>query len=185
MSEHVCPWWVGYLLASPLRKLAQDPHKLLAPFVKDGMTVVEPGPGMGFFTLELTRLVGQQGRVIAIDVQPKMLRALAKRARKVNLYDRLDLREPKGESMNVDDLAGRVDFVLAAAVVHELPNAALFFQEMHRALKPHGLIAFSEPAGHCKVSDWEKSLQNAYHAGFVKHQDLKVTRSHACLLARG
>ena len=181
---HVCPWWVGYLLASPLRKLAQDPHKLLAPFVKDGMTVVEPGPGMGFFTLELAHLVGPRGRVIAIDVQPKMLRSLAKRARKVNLQERIELRAPKGDSMNVDDLAGRVDFVLAAAVVHELPNATLFFQEMHRALKPHGLLLLFEPAGHVKSSAWEQSLQSAYIAGFQKHQDLKVSRSHAAVLIK-
>ena len=61
----VCPWWAGYILASPLRRLIQDPRSLLAPYVHPGMTVLEPGPGMGFFTLELARLVGPAGRVIA------------------------------------------------------------------------------------------------------------------------
>jgi hypothetical protein len=50
MAEHgVCPWWGGYILANPIRKLAQDPARMLKPFVGVGMTVLEPGPGMGFF----------------------------------------------------------------------------------------------------------------------------------------
>ena len=82
MSHKVCPWWIGYFLASPLRRLVHNPATILRPFVSEGMTVVEPGPGMGFFTMELARLVGRPGRVVAIDVQPKMLvelrRALGK-----------------------------------------------------------------------------------------------------------
>ena len=43
---------MDYLLASPLRKwLGQDPEKILRPYVHEGMTVLEPGPGMGFFTM--------------------------------------------------------------------------------------------------------------------------------------
>ena len=51
MAERVCPWWLGYLLASPMRRWLEDPVDILAPYVHEGMTVLEPGPGMGFFTL--------------------------------------------------------------------------------------------------------------------------------------
>ena len=74
MPGRICPWWLGYALASPLRRLMHDPRAILSPLVVEGMTVVEPGPGMGFFTLELARLVGPRGRVVAIDVQPRMPR---------------------------------------------------------------------------------------------------------------
>jgi predicted methyltransferase len=67
-AHRVCPWWIGYLLASPIRKLAQDPKGILSPLVSEGMTVVEPGPGMGFFTFELAKLIGPSGRVIAVDI---------------------------------------------------------------------------------------------------------------------
>ena len=53
MSHRVCPWWMGYLLMCPLRRLGQNPDRMLAPFVATGMTVMEVGPGMGFFTLPL------------------------------------------------------------------------------------------------------------------------------------
>jgi ubiquinone/menaquinone biosynthesis C-methylase UbiE len=135
---HVCPWWMGNLLASPLRRLGQNPRTILEPHVHAGMTVFEPGPGMGFFTLELARLVGDKGQVIAVDVQPKMLSALARRARKAGLQNRIILREPVGKRMGVDDLIGQCDFVLAFAVVHELPDAASFFQEVSSVLKVKG-----------------------------------------------
>jgi len=77
MAGHgVCPWWIGYLLASPLRRLQCDPAALLAPYVREGVAVLEPGPGMGFFTLELARRVGPTGRVIAVDIQPRMIDGL-------------------------------------------------------------------------------------------------------------
>ena len=80
MASHLCPWWFGYLLVNPLRRLRQDPRRLLGPFVRDGMVVLEPGCGMGFFTLEAARMVGPDGRVVAVDVQPRMLAGLERRA---------------------------------------------------------------------------------------------------------
>src|SRR5437667_12782103 len=86
MAHRVCPWWIGYLLASPVRRwLGQDPVEILAPYVREGMTVLEPGPGMGFFTLELARLVGTSGRVVAVDIQPKAIERLKRRAAEARL----------------------------------------------------------------------------------------------------
>lgn len=76
MAEHVCPWWIGHLLASPLRKLWQDPHAILAPFVAAGMTALEPGPGVGFFTLELARLVGRGGQALLAEPRGHVSEAL-------------------------------------------------------------------------------------------------------------
>src|SRR5664280_1369404 len=90
--HRVCPWWLGYLLASPVRRIFQQPAQVLAGHVRPGMTVLEPGPGMGFFTLELARLAGGSGRVIAIDIQPRMLDVLRRRAAKAGVLDRVDAR---------------------------------------------------------------------------------------------
>src|SRR5215469_18885857 len=118
MPEHKqCPWWVGYLLANPIRKLWQDPVQILKPHVRAGMTVVEPGPGMGFFTLEIARLVGPSGRVVAVDAQPRMIKALKRRARRAGYLDRIDARVVRPGSMQIADLDEMVDFVLAFAVV--------------------------------------------------------------------
>src|SRR5512138_3220808 len=104
-NQRVCPWWLGYLLACPLRRFSQDPAKILAPYVREGMTVLEPGPGMGFFTLELARRVGDAGRVVAVDIQPKMLAALKKRVAKAGLRNRVEARLVRANSMGLSDLS--------------------------------------------------------------------------------
>ena len=85
MSHRVCPWWFGYCLLHPLRRRGQNPHAILSPYVSEGMIALEAGCGMGYFTLEMARLVGAYGKVIAVDLQPKMLSALQRRACRAGL----------------------------------------------------------------------------------------------------
>lgn len=183
MSCVVCPWWLGYLIAGPWRKLWQDPRTILRPLLAEGMTVLEPGPGMGFFTLEMARLVGPTGRVVAVDIQPRMLDVLRRRARKVALLDRIDVRIARGEGMGIDDLEGRVDFVLAFAVVHELPDAGRFFVEVRRALKPGGHLLLSEPRMHVTEAAFAATLQRAEEAGLVVQDRPVIAMSRSAALA--
>ena len=80
MAKHVCPRWLGYFLLCPLRRLGQKPEKILAPFVSEGMTALDIGPGMGYFSLPMAQMVGPGGKVLCVDVQEKMLRSLGSRA---------------------------------------------------------------------------------------------------------
>jgi len=182
--KRICPWWIGYLLLSPLRRWRQNPHAILEPHVAEGMTVLEPGPGMGFFTLELARLVGPTGRVVAVDVQPKMLSALRRRAGRVGLAERVETRQAAAETMGLDDLAGAVDFALAFAVVHELPDAGHFFEEVHAALRPGGRLLLAEPRGHVKEHAFAETLAAAGRAGFVEQARPQIGKSHTALLVR-
>jgi ubiquinone/menaquinone biosynthesis C-methylase UbiE len=161
MAHRVCPWWLGYFLASPLRAWYDSPPGVIAAYVAAGMTVLEPGPGMGYFTLEIARRVGEAGRVIAVDIQPKMLERLKRRAAKAGLGGRINPRLAGAESMGIDDLTGQVDFVLAYAVVHELPSDAVFFAEASRALKPGGTLLLAEPSGHVTAGAFDEELANA------------------------
>jgi len=185
MAKRVCPWWLGYLLASPLRRLAYDPAEILRPYVRAGMTVLEPGPGMGFFTLELARMVEASGRVVAVDVQPKMIERLKRRAAKAGVLERIDARLATADSLGVADLAGRVDFTLAFAVVHEMPSSESFFAEVARASKPAASVLVAEPAGHVKPELFEEEIQEALKAGFALVERPSFRRSQAALLRRG
>ncbi len=168
MTEHsVCPWWIGYFLANPLRRLMQDPNSILAPHVRAGMTVIEPGSGLGFFTLELARLVGPGGRVIAVDVEPRMIAGLQRRGRKAGLLDRIDARTVRSTSMAIDDIEGRTDVVFAFAVVHEMPAPGPFFAQAARALKPGGTLLLAEPAGHVDEKEFAGELAAAAQAGLA------------------
>jgi|SRR5579884_344259 len=158
MSKRVCPWWLGYFLASPVRRwISDDPRKLLAPYVREGMTVLEPGPGMGFFTVPLAELVGASGRVIAVDLQPRMIAGLKRRVAKAGLAGRVESRVVAADSLSVSDLAGKVDFILAFALVHEMPSSSRFFQEVGAAAKSGAKLLLAEPAGHVKEKN---STQN-------------------------
>ncbi len=184
MAERVCPWWIGYLLASPVRRWIQDPAQILAPHIREGMIVLEPGPGMGFFTLELARLVGASGHVVAVDIQPRMLDGLKRRAAKAGLLDRVEVRLATAESMGLHDLAGKVDFTFAFAVVHELPDAARFFIEVAEASKPGAQILLVEPSGHVKNPKFEQELRAAADAGLSIVDRPVVRRSRAALLRK-
>jgi SAM-dependent methyltransferase len=184
MAKRVCPWWLGYLLASPVRRWLQDPAEVVAPYVHEGMTVLEPGPGMGFFTLELARRVGPTGRVIAVDMQPKMISSLKRRAARAGLASRLDARVVTQKSMGVTDLAGTVDFTLAFALVHELPDPGPFFVEVAAASKVGATLLFAEPPGHVKPAEFEAELQFAIKAGFAVTSRPTIRRSRAVLLAK-
>jgi ubiquinone/menaquinone biosynthesis C-methylase UbiE len=184
MARRICPWWLGYFLVSPLRRFRQDPAKILRPFVSEGMLVLEPGCGMGFFTLELARLVGPHGRVVAVDIQEKMLMGLRRRACKASLADRIDTRLATSGVFMLDDLAGRTDFALAFAVVHELPDQDHFYCEMHRALRGGGRLLVAEPKGHVKVAEFEASMKAASRLGFMLSDGPVVKGSRTAVLER-
>ena len=184
MAEHVCPVWVGYLLASPLRKLTQHPKKILGPHVTSGMTVLDVGCAMGFFSLPLARLVGPAGKVVCVDLQEKMLQSLARRAHKAGLSDRIEARSCHRDSLGLDDLSGQIDFALAFAVVHEVPDASGLFCEIGTTLKPNGRLLMAEPKGRVSVQGFDASVSLAEQNGFEVVDRPRIARSRAVLLEK-
>jgi len=184
MAEHVCPWWLGYLLLNPIRRWGQNPEKLLAPYVREGMTVLEPGPGMGFFTLPLAHITGPAGRVVAVDIQTRMLDSMRRRALKAGLLARIETRLAQPNSMGIGDLKSKVDFVLAFFMVHEMPSEERFFSEAAAALKPGGLLLLVEPAGHVKAVKFQSELDAAQAAGFEVVERPGMRRKFAAVLRK-
>ena len=183
MAQHVCPIWVGYLLLNPIRRLMENPDKLFRPFVKERMTVLEPGCGMGFFTLPLARMVGPQGKVIVVEIQQKMLDALKRRAKRAGVHDRIDVRLAESNGLGTEDMTGQVDFAAAMHMVHEMPDRDLFFRETLRALKPGGRLLVIEPPGHVSKEQFEKTIAVATASGFDIDKDAeKVNRRGAVLV---
>jgi ubiquinone/menaquinone biosynthesis C-methylase UbiE len=184
VTSPVCPWWLGYTLITPLRKLWHDPAKVLAPYVTSGMTVLEPGCGMGYFTLELARRVGASGKVIAVDLQPKMLDGMKGRAVAAGVGDRIAVRTAQLTTLGVDDLEGRVDFALAFFFVHEVRDADRLFRELHAALKPGGRLLFVEPVLHVSWRAYARSLALAQQAGLAVESRPRYRLSRAAVLSK-
>jgi ubiquinone/menaquinone biosynthesis C-methylase UbiE len=183
-KPHVCPWWIGYFLLSPLRRIAHDPDTILGPYVREGMTVLEIGPGMGYFSLPLARLVGKEGRVICADVQEKMLGKLKKRARKAGVLERITSVLAVEDSLRIEALEEKVDFALAFAVVHEVPDQDRLFDQMHRSMKPGALLLVSEPKGHVTEEGFQRTIETARAKGFTVESSLNIKRNLSALLRK-
>ena len=184
-SHHrVCPWWIGYILASPVRKLLHNPCTILAPHVKEGMTVLDFGSAMGFFSIPLAQLVGPAGKVICIDLQEKMIARLKKRAQKAGVAARMETRLCTPDSLGLEPLAGTIDFALLFAVVHEVPVRETLFAGLASALRARANLLVAEPRGHVSVEDFARTLSIAKAHGFVQAGTPQIARSHSVLLER-
>ena len=183
-GNHLCPPWVGFLLASPIRRLFDDPKRLLDPFVEPGMTVLDVGSSMGFHSLILAGMVGSSGRVVSLDVQERMLRGLRKRARRKGLDERIDTRVCTQDDLGIADLCGQVDVALAFHVIHEMTEPEPILRQVHEALHPGGQLLVAEPPGHVSAEEMVATVAMIGRAGFVESRDLDVRRSRAALFER-
>jgi SAM-dependent methyltransferase len=114
-----------------------------------------------------------------------MFAGLERRARKAGLLDRIETRLAKPDSMDLSDLDGKVDFVLAVYMIHELPDAGHFLEQMRRALKPGRQMLVAEPAGHVKESDFAALIETAQQAGFQVNQGPDIRSSRTAILCAG
>jgi ubiquinone/menaquinone biosynthesis C-methylase UbiE len=181
MANHICPWWVGYLLAIPLRRIFENPDKLVAPFVCNGMTVIDYGCGMGFFTIPLARLVGPSGKVIAVDIQEKMLNVLRRKAQRTGLSDRMTLLAAGSQQEIKED---SVDFVTALYVIHEIGDPPAFFNDMRRVMKPGAKILMLEPRFHVAEKEFRRSVEMAEATGLVLNSAFDSSRSLRVVLSK-
>ena len=182
-NNHVCPWWMGYFLVNPMRRLRQNPDDIVSPYVKEGMRVVEVGPGMGYFTIPMARLVGDEGKVTAIDIQERMLSALEKRAKRAGVRQRIELKLAAPDSLRLDGTI-LYDFALAFGVVHEVPDQAVFFRELSAALKPQAMMLMADPSSRFPREHYERALSIAGEAGFRKIDEPKIWKSTTALLQK-
>lgn len=184
MAERTCPVWVGYLLASPVRKLYENPKKILGKYIKEGMTVLDLGSAMGFFSIPAARLVGPNGKVICVDVQEKMIEKLKTRARRAGMLDRIETIVCDENSLKLTDYTNKIDFAFAIAVIHEVPNVESFFSDAYKALKSNTKFFIVEPKGHVTGEDFKKTVTIAEQNGFKVIDRPKAGRNLAVLLEK-
>jgi ubiquinone/menaquinone biosynthesis C-methylase UbiE len=180
-KHRVCPWYGAYLFDNPLRKLAHDPERIFSPWVKPGMTALDVGCGMGYFSLGLARLVGPGGQVHALDIQPQMLRVLTKRARRAGLTDTITTHLIGDDGFNLEHTA---HFANAFWMVHEVPDQEEFFLTMARHLADGAYMLVAEPGGHVTQEELEKSVKIAAAAGLKDAGRPQVRLSRSVVLRK-
>ena len=184
MTEHVCPVWVGYFLASPVRKLYHNPVKILNPYIKEGMKVMDIGSAMGFFSIPAAKMAGKSGKVVCVDLQKEMLEKLEKRARKAKVFERIELHNCSEKSLMINQYKNQIDFAWAFAVLHEMPDVSNVFNEVNKALKPNSKMLIAEPTGHVTNEAFESTLNAALKNNFKIIGKLEIRGSVSVLLQK-
>ena len=164
IKQLTCPWWFLFTFDNPLRKLYQNPERILAPYIKEGDHVADLGCGMGFFSLPLARLVGEVGKVNVVDLQPQMLAGVKRRADRAGLQDRIYLHQCTHEKIEVND---QMDFVLAFWMVHEVRDSKSFLEQIWKMLKNGGHVLIAEPLIHVGKARFQELYYEVLDAGFT------------------
>ena len=180
-KNRVCPVERAGSLDNRIRRWVQNPQKILSPYIKPGMTVLDIGCGPGFFSLEMAQLVGASGRVIASDLQEGMLRKLADKIQGTELEARITLHKCEENKVGVLD---RVDFILVFYMLHEVPDPERFLDEIKSILKPNGKVLIVEPPFHVSKSAFEKIIRKACVTGFILADRPKVFLSKTAVLKK-
>lgn len=163
-DKKVCPVEIAGGLDNSVRRLLQNPKKLLKPYIREGMTVLDLGCGPGFFSIEIAKLLNDSGgKVIAADLQEGMLDKVRKKIKGTVLEQRVMLHKCKEESI---DLKEKVDFVLAFYMIHEVPNQEKLFRELKSILKPGGQIFIIEPNFHVTKKAFNSMIDIVKGIGF-------------------
>lgn len=178
-SPHLCPWWLSYTFDHRLRRVLHKPEQILAAYIKAGMTVLDLGCGMGYFSIPMARMVGVNGKVLAADIQQRGLDVLMRRARKAGVDSQIRPCLCDPDLLRVGPPA---DFALAFFMVHETPDPAQFLVQVHACLKPRSLFLFVEPRWHVPRAHFDRMLETAGNAGFQVVDRPYISISHAALL---
>jgi ubiquinone/menaquinone biosynthesis C-methylase UbiE len=109
--------------------------------VKPGMTVCDMGCGNGFYSIQLGKMVGPEGRVLAVDVQPQMLEMLKERAAEAGLEN---IEPILGQLHDPKLPAGQLDLILMVDVYHEFSHPEHMLAAMRKSLAPGGVIVLTE-----------------------------------------
>ncbi len=181
MSPHVCPWWGGYFIDNRFRRWLHNPKKILEPHVRPGCTAMDFGCGMGLFAIAMARLIGDQGQVIAVDLQQRMLDVLRQRATKAGLADRIRTHSCQANSIGLEE---PIDFALAFYSAHEVPDLPHWLGEVQRLLRPQGRLMIVEPIGHVTAKSFSTMLSLAEQVGLHEQQRPRVRLSRAVILVK-
>jgi ubiquinone/menaquinone biosynthesis C-methylase UbiE len=179
--KRVCPWWICFTFDNVLRTLIHDPEQMLRPYIHKGNIVLDVGPGMGYFTIPMAKMVGENGRVIAADIQERMLSAIKKRAERSGVQQRIDLQLCSSDSLGLNR---SVDFILAFWMLHEVPDKERFLAELFSLLKDEGNFLLVEPKIHTTKADFEETVRLSVQAGFTLYENPEIFLSRCALFKK-
>ncbi|MBT8361327.1 MAG: class I SAM-dependent methyltransferase [Desulfobacterales bacterium] len=159
----------------------QNPQKILAPYIKEGMTVLELGCGPGFFTFDIAQMVGTSGRVIAADLQQGMLEKIRLKMKNSELKGQITLHRCTENTIGISD---NIDFIFLFYMVHEVSDKKLLFNEIELLLNENGSIFIVEPPFHVSQKAFEEMICIAEGEGLRVVERPKLFLNKTALLKK-
>jgi SAM-dependent methyltransferase len=136
------PHFLANLIDNPLRRRIQPPGEMpIRHGITPGMAVLEVGPGNGRYTIETARRVGPLGKVVTIDIEPKMIERVRQRAQAEGVTN---LEAKVADVYQLPFADGMFDAIYMITVISEIPEPERALREFYRVLSPSGILAFSE-----------------------------------------
>ncbi len=129
----------GFMFNRRARKSAESILERLA--IAPGSVVGDIGSGGGFFAMEFARIVGDGGKVFAVDIDPNLLEYVRGRLRSSGV---LNVECVPGDSPGCSLPSESCDLLFMRNVFHHIAEPAVFFRNMRRSLKPKGRFAVIE-----------------------------------------
>jgi ubiquinone/menaquinone biosynthesis C-methylase UbiE len=180
-KERICPVEKAGSLDTKLRRWLQNPQKILKPYIKEGMTVLDLGCGPGFFSIDIAQMVSESGRVIAADLQEGMLQKLCDKIEGTELENRIILHKCEENKIGLTE---NVDFVLAFYIIHEVVDKEGLFTEIETILKPNGQVLIVEPPFHVSKKAFVETIRKAKAAGLTETERPKLLFNKAVVLKK-
>lgn len=143
-----------------------------------GTVIADVGAGSGFMAEVFAGLVGEEGRVIAVDINPTMMERLANRAREAGLTH-LETRVCPEDSANLDP--NSVDMVFIADSYHHFGHPAGTMGSIHRALRPGGELVLVELVRDRHAPAWVQRAVRGDRETFtreIREFGFQLTHSH-------
>ena len=139
------PAFIGRGLDSNFRRKLQPPDKIIQRSgIRKGMRVLEVGCGSGAFTTFVARVVGEEGKVYALDIQPEMLQQLESKLARPENEDIKNIEPVNSSAYDLPFDDNSLDLVYMVTVLQEIPDRSKALQQVRRVLKPGGILSVTE-----------------------------------------
>jgi ubiquinone/menaquinone biosynthesis C-methylase UbiE len=136
------PHFMIHLIDNPFRRMVQPLHKYPERLgIKPGMKVLEIGPGSGTYTLAAAEAVGPGGKIIAVDIEDRVVQHIQRRIEK-NDVNNIEILQ--GDAQSLDFPPDSFDAIYGITVFGEIPDRGKALAGFQRVLVPGGTLALSE-----------------------------------------
>ena len=157
-----CPASVSWIVDNPIRRRYMCPVLDRLGLIA-GEHVLELGPGPGIFTVEATRRLGPQGRLIVVDIQPEMIAKVEKRIQQAGLSN-VETHVANAYELPLPEKS--IDRAFLVTVLMEIPEPGRALVELHRVLKPGGVLSITEEFLDPDYPFISETIQQVEAAGF-------------------